>query len=232
MYMFFFILSEPISEVWRSRPVNRHYFQNISLVEKRWKLFRLSSASALSLCVVAAWRQRNVILCCCETTFLIIEDLTYSLTYQIIISLIPLTPDFVYTHFAQKIRWTVKWCMFTLHFLHSICKACDNLRMRGRTSKSARNILNDVRTSTLGSFTLTFAWNRNCRIGFPKPIFTPFKNGKLASFSCVQTSRVMRFNEQFHWSHLCARRAAVCRNQSVKVYHRSSSPLCSQPGRQ
>ena len=38
-----------------------------------------------------------------------------------------------------------------LHVLHSICKACDNLRMRGAYSKSARNILNDVRTTTLGS---------------------------------------------------------------------------------
>ena len=36
--------------------------------------------------------------------------------------------------------------MFTIHVLDSICKAYDNLRMRGRTSKSARNILNDVRT--------------------------------------------------------------------------------------
>ena len=53
-----------------------------------------------------------------------------------------------------------------LHVLHSICKACDNLRMRGRTSKSARNILNDVRTTTLGSFTLTFASNRDCRMVF------------------------------------------------------------------
>ena len=33
-----------------------------------------------------------------------------------------------------------------IHVFHSICKACDNLRMRGRTSKSARNISNDVRT--------------------------------------------------------------------------------------
>ena len=53
-----------------------------------------------------------------------------------------------------------------LHVLHSICKACDNQRMRGRTSKSARNISNDVRTTTLGSFTLTFASNRDCRMVF------------------------------------------------------------------
>ena len=37
--------------------------------------------------------------------------------------------------------------MFTIHVLDSICKVYDNLRMRGRTSKSARNILNDVRTT-------------------------------------------------------------------------------------
>ena len=53
-----------------------------------------------------------------------------------------------------------------LHVLHSICKACDNLCMRGRTSKSARNILNDVCTTTLISFTLTFASNRDCRMVF------------------------------------------------------------------
>ena len=42
---------------------------------------------------------------------------------------------------------------FTLH-LQSLS---DNLCLRGRTSKSMRNILNDIRTTTLGSFTLTFA---------------------------------------------------------------------------
>ena len=59
-------------------------------------------------------------------------------------------------------------CVYTpiLHVLHSICKACDNLRTHGRTSKSARNISNDVRTTTLGSFTLTFASNRDCRMVF------------------------------------------------------------------
>ena len=51
-----------------------------------------------------------------------------------------------------------------LHVLHSICKACDDLRMRERTSKSARNISNDVRTTTLGSFTLTFASNSDCHM--------------------------------------------------------------------
>ena len=53
-----------------------------------------------------------------------------------------------------------------LHVLHSICKACDNLRKRGRTSKSARNVLNDVRTTKLGSFPLTFASNRDCCMVF------------------------------------------------------------------
>ena len=53
-----------------------------------------------------------------------------------------------------------------LHDLHSICKACDNLCMRGRTSKSAQNILNNVRTTTLGSFTLTFGSNHDCRMVF------------------------------------------------------------------
>ena len=53
-----------------------------------------------------------------------------------------------------------------LHVLHSICKACDNLRMRGRMSKSTRNISNDVRTTTLGSFTLTFVLNRDCCMDF------------------------------------------------------------------
>ena len=54
LYLFGCVLltrSEPISEVWGSQPVNRHYFQNISLVEKRWKLF---SHQCGSLCVVAA----------------------------------------------------------------------------------------------------------------------------------------------------------------------------------
>ena len=66
-----------------------------------------------------------------------------------------------------------------LHVLHSICKAYDNLRMRGRTSKSARNISNDVRTTTLGSFTLTFCLKPWMPYGFLKKIFTPFENRKL-----------------------------------------------------
>ena len=92
-----------------------------------------------------------------------IAELTYSLTNQIIISPIPSIPDFVYTNFAQKKNLNC-YCMFTLHVLYSICKACDNLRMRWRTSKSARNILNDVNyalqrlvMTLCMSFTLTFA---------------------------------------------------------------------------
>ena len=46
-------------------------------------------------------RQRKAILCCCETTFLIIAELTYScFTYQITISPIPSIADIVYIHFA------------------------------------------------------------------------------------------------------------------------------------
>ena len=52
-------------------------------------------------------------------TFLIIAELTYSLTYQIIVLPIPSIPDFVYTHFAQKNSLNCQ-CMFT----------CDNVRMR------------------------------------------------------------------------------------------------------
>ena len=60
-----------------------------------------------------------------------------------------------------------------LHVLRSICKACDNLRMRGRTSKSARNISNDVRTTTgnawqlhLQELDICFTANRDCRMVF------------------------------------------------------------------
>ena len=42
-------------------------------------------------------------------------------------------------------------CMFTHHVLNLICKACDNLRMRGHTSKIARSILNDVRATMPGN---------------------------------------------------------------------------------
>ena len=61
-----------------------------------------SVVSVALLCVSLLLRQRKVMLCCCEATILIIAELTYTLTYQIIISLIPSIPDFVYTHFAQK----------------------------------------------------------------------------------------------------------------------------------
>ena len=45
-------------------------------------------------------RQLKVFLCYYETTFLVIAELTYSLTYQIIISPVLSIPDFIYTHFA------------------------------------------------------------------------------------------------------------------------------------
>ena len=74
--------------------------------------------------------------------------------------------------------------MFTLHGLHSICKTCDNLRMRGRTSKSARNI-NSVRTTKLRihylNFTLTHLLETRPS-DFKKSIFTPFKQRKLVVF--------------------------------------------------
>ena len=65
---------------------------------KNFKSFQ----SSAWLVVSTASRAKTVILCCCETTFLIIAELTYSLTYQIIISPIPSIPDFVYIHFAQN----------------------------------------------------------------------------------------------------------------------------------
>ena len=79
-------------------------------------------------------------------------------------------------------------CMFTLHVLHSNFKACDNLRMRGRTSRSARNILNDVRTSTTRCFAMYLdklyldICLEHCRLVFRKPIFMTFKNRKLVVF--------------------------------------------------
>ena len=132
------------------------------------------------LCMSLLPRQRKVV-CCCETIFSIIAELTYNLTYQIIISPIPSIPDFVYSHFAHKNYLN---CFKNSCFIHSICKACDNLRMRGRTSKSARNILNDVRTTTLGNVWTSFWHLLEPRLpyGFYKPFFTPFKNRKLVLF--------------------------------------------------
>ena len=124
-----------------------------------WKTMKVIQSSAwLSVCryCFASEKWFYVVV---ERPF--IAELSYSPTYQIVISPIPSIPDFVYTHFAQKF-FELLMHVYT-PVLHSICKACDNLRMRGRTSKSARNILNNVRTTMLGSFTLTFAWNRDCR---------------------------------------------------------------------
>ena len=70
-----------------------------------------SVVSAALLCVSLPLRQRKVILCCYETTFLTIAELTYSLTYQMIISSIPSIRDFVYIHFAQTILRTVDACL-------------------------------------------------------------------------------------------------------------------------
>ena len=111
-----------------------------------------SVVSMALLCVLLLPRQWKVI-CCCETIFLIVAELTYNLTYQIIILPIPSIPDFVYSHFAHKNYLN---CFKNSCFIHSICKACDNLRIRGHTSKSARNILNDVCTTTLGNVWASF----------------------------------------------------------------------------
>ena len=130
------------------------------------------------------------------------------------------------------VRKSIQWCFACtfvtstmrrpiLHVLHSTCKACDNLHMRGRTSKSARNISNDVRNTTLAAS----PWHllqTVIAIWFLKTNFHTFYKPKI---SCVQTSRVLRSKQQFHWSHLCARTATVCRNQSVKVCNRCSSPV-------
>ena len=83
-------------------------FSKHSLVEKLWKLFsRQHGSSSELLC------QRKVILCCCEMTFLIIAELTYSLAYQIIILPIPSIPDFNCLHpfHSKKIIWTVSACL-------------------------------------------------------------------------------------------------------------------------
>ena len=73
-----------------------------------------------------------------------------------IISLIPSVRDFSCLYpFRSNNSLN---CRYMLYIgLNSSCKTCDNLRMRGRTSKSARN---DVCTSMHGvDFSLTFVWN-------------------------------------------------------------------------
>ena len=71
-----------------------------------------SVISVALVCVSLLLRQRKVILCCCETIFLIIAELTYNFTNQIIISPIPSITEFVYSYFCSEI--------------HSICKACEH----------------------------------------------------------------------------------------------------------
>ena len=78
---------------------------SIVIIFKTFHWLKNESCSVVSvalLYVSLLLRQRKAILCCCATTFLIIAELTYSLTYQIIISPIPSIPDFIYIHFAQK----------------------------------------------------------------------------------------------------------------------------------
>ena len=114
LYLFGCVLltrSEPISEVWGSQPVNRHYFQNISLVKKRWKLF---SHQRGSLCVVAASPAKS--------DFMLLWDIYCRAelqSHQIIISPIPLIHDFIYTYFAQKILWTVNACLHSMFYTRS-----------------------------------------------------------------------------------------------------------------
>ena len=74
-------------------------------------------------------------------------ELTYSRTYQIIISPNPSIPDFVYTpHFAQK-----NYFVYTRSAKPVTVYACVGVR------RKAREIF---------LFTLTFARNRDCRMVF------------------------------------------------------------------
>ena len=66
------------------------------------KNFESCSVVSMALLCVSLLLRRRKVICCCETTFLITAELTYNLTYQIIISPISSIPDFVYSHFAHK----------------------------------------------------------------------------------------------------------------------------------
>ena len=116
--------------------------------------------SPRTLGIVCLWWK--VILYCCETTFLIIVKLICKQSH-LLDCLIDSFNTWLCLHlFHSKSSLNCR-CIFTLHVLHSICKACDNLCMHGYMSKSVRNILNDKHALMLGnasmSFTLTFAWN-------------------------------------------------------------------------
>ena len=106
-----------------------------------------------------------------------------SMIYLMIISSIPSIRDFIYIiHYLHSNTSLNCRCMFTLHGLHSICKSCDNLRVRGRTSKSALNLfLNDLRTTTLGNV-WTSPWYLFEMSDFYKSDFTQFKKRKLVMF--------------------------------------------------
>ena len=75
----------------------------ISLNTFHWlKNFESCSVVSMALLRVSLLLRQRKVICCCETTFLIIAELTYNFTYKIIISPIPSIPDFVYSHFAHK----------------------------------------------------------------------------------------------------------------------------------
>ena len=171
IYNTFLVLEHGANLFWSLRvsTVSRHYFQYISLVETRWRLFSRQRGSPL--CVFAASAAKS------EFMLLWVDLFNYCRAdLQSHLPEIYLANSFdtwLCLHpFRSKKLFELLMHVYTLilFVLHSIYKACDNLHMRGRTSKSARNILNDVRTTTLSSFTLTFASNCDCRMVFKNKI--------------------------------------------------------------
>ena len=134
--------SEPISEVWGSQPVRRHYFQYISLVETRWKLFSRQRGS--HLCVVAASQAKSGFVLWVDLFNYCRADLHSHLPENYLANFFD---TWLFLHsFRSKKLFELLMHDYTpiLHDIYSICKACDNLR----------------------SFILTFASNRDCCMVF------------------------------------------------------------------
>ena len=151
---------------------------------------------ALLSCVSLLLRQRKVVLCCCETIFLILRshlpDNYLANSFDTWLCLHP---------FRSEKLFELLMNVYTpiLHILHSSLQSLWQSTHAWAFVESARNILNDVHTTTLGSLTLTFASNRDCRMVFKNK----FSRLLETEISCVQTSRVLRSKEQFYRSHVC-----------------------------
>ena len=192
-----------MSEGWGSQPANRHYFQNISLVEKQWELF--SQEHCFPLCVAAASPAKSYFMLLWDLLNYCQADLQSHLPGNYLID--SFDAWFHLHHSKNSLNRRCK------HGLHLICKTCGTLCLCGCMSKSVwDSILTACAQWHLALYELHLdICLKHYHPWFSKiSIFTSFKNQKWVVFKLWEL-----WNPKSSFMHvlqLCARTATVSRN--------------------